>query len=79
MRPDIERTVISIIAEQVCVASDTIHGDTLIVDDLNIDVLEIIELMTEIDERFGVRICDDDVDALRAVDQIVDYIEEQLL
>jgi acyl carrier protein len=43
--------------------------------DLEIDSLSMVEIMVEAEERFGVRIPDDDLRTLATVDDVVAYIQ----
>lgn len=55
---------------------DEITLATDIVDDLNADSLDVVDLMMSIEEEFGLEeIGEDELDELRTVGAIVEYIE----
>ncbi len=45
-------------------------------DDLDVDSLSMVEVVVAAEERFGVKIPDDDVKSLRTVGDAVNYIEK---
>jgi len=46
------------------------------IDDLDVDSLSMVEIATAAEDRFGVRIPDDDLKNLRTVGDAVSYIEK---
>ncbi len=66
----------SIIVEQFMIAdTDTITMQTSFVDDLEADSLDIVELIMAVEEEFGVAIDDQDVDSVKTIGDVVNYIE----
>ena len=41
-----------------------------------VDSLELINIILEIEEKFGIKIPDEDIDALNTVDNIVSYLQK---
>ena len=54
----------------------TITLKSRIIQDLGIDSLEKVDLVLEVEERFNIEIKDDEVDSLRTVADVVDYIRK---
>ena len=57
--------------------SDVVPGASL-ADDFNADSLDIIELITAVEDAFKIEIPDDDVEKMRTVKDALDYIEAKL-
>ena len=54
---------------------DAVELDKHFTDDLEIDSLDMMQIVVDAEERFGVRIPDDDVKNLRTVGDAVSYIQ----
>ena len=66
-----------IISKQLKTEADRITPDTNIIEDLNADSLDVVELLMAIDDTFGVTVPDEDVQSLKTVKDIVDYVESR--
>jgi len=64
----------SIIAKQLLKDEGLITLETTLVGDLNADELDMVELVMEIEDEFGISIPDDDIDSWATVRDIVDYL-----
>lgn len=56
---------------------DEISMQTSFIDDLEADSLDIVELIMAIEEEFGVTIDDQDVDSIKTVGDVVNYVTEK--
>jgi acyl carrier protein len=65
-----------IVNEVAGVPADDVQLDKSFVDDLDIDSLSMVEVVVAAEERFGVKIPDDDVKGLRTVGDAVSYIDK---
>jgi acyl carrier protein len=65
-----------IVNEVAGVPVDDVQLDKSFVDDLDIDSLSMVEVVVAAEERFGVKIPDDDVKGLKTVGDAVGYIEK---
>lgn len=65
-----------LLAEQFGVDEDSITMETSFIDDLNADSLDIVELIMVIEEEFEITINDDDVENVKTVGDVVNYITE---
>ena len=63
-----------IVHEIAGVPADRVVATASFTDDLDIDSLSMVEVVVAAEERFGVRIPDDDVKDLRTVGDAVNYI-----
>jgi acyl carrier protein len=67
-----------ILEDQLGVDSEEITPRALLIDDLGADSLDQIEVVMALEEEFGVQIDDADVDGLRTVKDVTDYLTRQL-
>jgi acyl carrier protein len=65
-----------IIAEQLSVEADEVKLDANIQDDLGADSLDIVDLITTIEDEFDISIPDEVVEEIKTVGDIVNYIEK---
>lgn len=64
-----------LIADQFDKETDEITAETNIVDDLGADSLDVVDLISSVEDEFDVRIPEEDVENLKTVGDIVAYIE----
>ncbi|HEX5016149.1 MAG TPA: acyl carrier protein [Actinomycetes bacterium] len=65
-----------IVNEVAGVPADNVQLDKAFTDDLDIDSLSMVEVVVAAEEKFGVKIPDDDVKDLRTVGDAVNYIAQ---
>ena len=65
-----------IIAEQLSVEADEVNMDSDIQDDLGADSLDVVDLITTIEDEFDISIPDEAVEEIKTVGDIVNYIEK---
>ena len=68
--------VIDIIAEELSVDPSEITEDSNLVEDLDADSLAVVDLVMSIEDAFDVEIPDTEVENLKTVGEIVQFIEE---
>ena len=73
---DIETTVKDIVVEQLDATPEDISLETSFTDDLQADSLAIVELVLALEEKFDVKIPDDEVDKIKTVGDAIDYIKK---
>ena len=66
----------TIVEEVAGVSADDVQADKSFVDDLDVDSLSMVEIALAAEERFGVKIPDDELANLRTVGDAVGYIEK---
>jgi acyl carrier protein len=64
-----------IVNEETGLAVDAVQLDKSFTDDLDIDSLSMMTIVVNAEEKFGVRIPDDDVKNLKTVGDAVSYIQ----
>ena len=64
-----------IIAEQLSVDADKVTLEANIQEDLDADSLDIVDLITTIEDEFDISIPDDAVEEIKTVNDIVTYVE----
>jgi acyl carrier protein len=75
-RDEIRTGLAEILEEIADVQPDDVAEDKSFQDDLDVDSLSMVEVVVAAEERFGVKIPDDDVQNLRTVGDAVSYIEK---
>jgi len=75
-QPEILSGLAEIVNEVAGVPTDDVQMDKSFIDDLDIDSLSMVEVVVAAEERFGVKIPDDDVKGLQTVGDAVTYIEK---
>ncbi len=64
-----------ILAEQLDANEDDITADTKIEDDLHADSLDVVELLMSIEDEFEVEIPDEEIENLKTVGDVAEYIQ----
>ena len=67
-----------ILAEQFDVEEDTIKNDTDLQDDLGADSLDVVDLLMSIEDEFEIEIPDEEIENIRTVGDLVNYIEANI-
>ncbi|HEY0484731.1 MAG TPA: acyl carrier protein [Mycobacteriales bacterium] len=75
-RDEIRTGLAEILEEIADVKPDDVADEKSFQDDLDVDSLSMVEVVVAAEERFGVKIPDDDVQNLRTVGDAVSYIEK---
>lgn len=73
-RLKIQEEIIGILSMRLKIPKENITPDSRFAEDLNADSLDIVELTMELEENFGIEIPDEDVDRLKTVNDVIDYI-----
>ena len=64
-----------VVVEQLSVSPDQVKVDSKIIEDLGADSLDVVELVTALEEKFGIEIPDSESEKLVSIKDVVDYIE----
>lgn len=67
-----------IISEKLNVDPDEIKLESSIVDDLGADSIDLIELIMNLEEEYGISISDEEAVKLKKVGDVVDFINSQV-
>jgi acyl carrier protein len=65
-----------ILVEQLDVDEEAIKPETTI-EELGADSLDLVEMIMNLEEEFGIQIEDDDMDDLKTVGDIIEYIRSK--
>ena len=74
-KEDIITRVIAAVATVCGTDAAKMTPDTELVADLDLDSLAMFELVIELEEEYGLRISDEDIERIKTVSDIVDFIE----
>lgn len=77
MAGDITEKVIGIVSEQLSVPKEDVKLESSFVDDLKADSLDVVELVMEFEDEFGVTIPDEDYEKIKTVKDAIAYIREK--
>jgi acyl carrier protein len=73
---EIRADLAEIVNEVAGIDADDVQLDKSFVDDLDVDSLSMVEVVVAAEEKFGVKIPDNEVQNLRTVGDAVSYIEK---
>ncbi len=65
----------AVLASELDIDINTINRETLIIEDLRADSLDIMELMMAMEDEFNISIPDDGIQDLKTVDDVAEFIE----
>jgi acyl carrier protein len=74
---DIEEKVYDIIVDKLAVPREALKKKSDLAKDLGADSLDMVELIMEFEKVFKMSIPDDEVEKIRTVGQIIDYINSR--
>lgn len=66
-----------IIVDTLSCDKDQVKLDTNLAEELEADSLELVELSMALGEQFGVTIADEDLEKVKTVQDILDYLKEK--
>ena len=67
-----------VIADQLDVDPNEVTPQASFTEDLNADSLDLVEMIMALEEKFSVKISDDDARNLKTVQNALDYIDEHV-
>jgi len=71
----LEEKVIDIIMEQLEVTKEECVPEASFIDDLGADSLDIVELIMEMEENFGIQIADEELEKIRTIQDVIDFLK----
>ncbi|MBE9547162.1 MAG: acyl carrier protein [Proteobacteria bacterium] len=70
----IAERVVDVIIEQLDVTREECVPEASLIDDLGADSLDLVELIMAMEETFDLEISDDELEKIRTIQDIIDYI-----
>lgn len=69
--------VVALIAKQLKVQPESITRESRLVEDLGADSANVMVLIMDIEDHYGIQVEDSAITSLKTVGDVVDYIEEK--
>lgn len=73
----IAERVVDVIVEQLDVTREECVPEASLMDDLGADSLDLVELIMAMEETFELEISDEELENIRIIQDIIDYIEKK--
>lgn len=75
---DIENKIKKIVSEQLGVPIDKIENHHGFIADLGGDSLDTVEMLLELEDRFGVEVDEDTAENLHTVQSVIDFVNSKI-
>jgi len=70
--------VVTLLAKQLNKKPETVTKESRIVEDLGADSLDVVEMLMELEEKYGLTIPDDVAMGLKTVGDLVSYLDKHM-
>jgi acyl carrier protein len=73
----LEERVIKLVMEQLDVTKEECVPEASFIDDLGADSLDLVELIMEMEEVFGIEIADEELEKIRTVKDVIEFLKSK--
>jgi acyl carrier protein len=73
----LEEKVIKLVMEQLDVTREECVPEASFIDDLGADSLDLVELIMEMEEVFGIEIADEELEKIRTVKNVIEFLKSK--
>ncbi len=77
MSEEIQNKVVETVVKNLGVDKNKVTPEAKFIDDLGADSLDLVELIMQFEEDFGLEIPDDDAEKILSVQNAIDYIQSK--
>ncbi|HUH65175.1 MAG TPA: acyl carrier protein [Syntrophales bacterium] len=73
----LEDRVIDIIVQRLGVTKEECVPEASFIDDLGADSLDLVELIMEMEENFGLQISDEELERIRTIKDVIEFLKKK--
>jgi acyl carrier protein len=73
----LEEKVIKLVMEQLDVTREECVPEASFIDDLGADSLDLVEMIMEMEEVFGLEIADEELEKIRTVKDVIEFLKSK--
>ncbi len=73
----LEEKVIKLVMEQLDVTREECVLEASFIDDLGADSLDLVEMIMEMEEVFGLEIADEELEKIRTIKDVIDFLKNK--
>ncbi len=73
-KEEVESQVRELVVDKLQVAPEKVKADAKFDQDLGADSLDLVDLMMDLEDKFGLKISDEEAEDIKTVNDVVDYI-----
>lgn len=74
----VKEKVIQILVSHLGIEESKVTDNSNFINDLNMDSLDLVEIIIQTEEEFGISISDGEAEKLKTVDELVKFVESKI-